>query len=185
MSTPTPPPLHPLRAILAAGLEWLYEICQPDDSLLHGGSPYYRCDNGRSYYFTPSGPGGRPVIVVNVTEPRREERPGRYGTEYVLTNPLEKTELEELTADLERMGRRVHHTWNGHPGETGSLCLEDFPHASLASAAFRYRSGCPVHRTVFCSRERGCTWYSDGHEKLITPDVAKHVQQQAATTTGE
>ncbi|MGA5182932.1 hypothetical protein [Streptomyces pseudogriseolus] len=183
MSTPAPP-LHPLEAILAAGLEWLYDVRQPDDALLQSGSRYYRCGNGRSYYFRPSGPGGRPVIVVKVTEPRYEERRGRYGAERVLTNPLAKNELEELAAVLERKGRRVHQTWNGHPSDTGSICLEDFPNASLVSAVFRYRSGCPIHRSVFCSREKGCTWYGDGHGRLIEPDVAKHVRQQATTTTG-
>ncbi|MGV9816649.1 hypothetical protein ACWDTQ_32640 [Streptomyces cellulosae] len=185
MSTPTTPQQYPLQTILAAGLEWLYDVCQPDDSLLHGGSPTYHCFNGRKYYFAPSGPGGRPVLVVNIAQPRYEDRPGRFGSEHVLANPLEKTELEELTAVLQKMGRRVHRTWNGHPSETGSVLLEDFPHASLVSAAFRYRSGCPIHRSVFCSREKGCSWYADGHDKLVQPDVAKHVQQQAATTTGE
>jgi hypothetical protein len=156
------------KAVLEAGLRWLFDTCQPDDAILHhGGSPIFPADDGRTYRFVPAGPGGKPVIVVNVGHPQREQRRGRHGAEWVLTNPLAPNELAEISAVLQELGRKVWHTWNGHPSQTGSVALEKQAHTSLRSCVYRYSQGCPTHRTVFCARDKACRWYATGHAKIV------------------
>lgn len=152
------------RAVLAAGLTWLYDTVQPDDAITshHG---YCTLGGDRCLRFIPRGgyPGG-PVIVINVVQPRYE------GPDHnrVLTNPLGgSTEMLAWAGVLAELGREVSTWWNGD-GETGSVQLVQLAHPTLRRAADNYRQGCPKHRSPLCDWD-GCRWFRDGEARLVKP----------------
>lgn len=152
------------RAVLAAGLDWLYRTRQPDDAIQqHHGITLPGLGN-RYYGFCPEGADKRPVVSVNVARPKH-----RDTVTYELTNPIGPNELRALTTELHSLGVRVTCTWNGHPGPHGSLGLDRPAHPSLLAAVKRYHAGCPEHpdRSVFCD----CDAWSAGHKRVIAPVI--------------
>jgi hypothetical protein len=161
------------RAVLAAGLAWLYDTVQPDDALLQAnGGPACRVGD-RRYSFTPVGFDGGPVLVIDVAKPvydytRNSPR---------LTNPLGGPAEMDAHADLlTELGYPPVTSWNGQSvSETGSFLLPGRAHPSLTAATERYRAGCPKHDTVFCgwqgrtADERACTWYRDHYARVVQP----------------
>lgn len=153
---------EPTRAVLRAGLAWLYDTEQPPEAHdeHHGAS----CKVGaRRLTFVPRGfrgPGA--VIVVDVATPLTDG-------EGNLLNPLAPDEREALTAALADLGRSVRDHWNGGR-DAGTLSIElDAPaHPSLLAAVSRYHAGCPTHHTPLCAHD-GCTWHSEHLSHLIGP----------------
>ncbi|MGW7504355.1 hypothetical protein ACWGIR_22880 [Streptomyces albidoflavus] len=159
----TPPPR---RTVLEAGLHWFYETVQPDDALLQSAVGPYPADDGRTYKFNPVGVASKPTIVVALAQPQRDEQGD-------LINPIAPGEIKDLATLLDEMGHPVQMHWNGYPSETGSLSLQRRADTSLTATRYRYRSGCPTHRTVFCGREGACDWYTTGTARLIEPDPSQ------------
>jgi hypothetical protein len=61
-------------------------------------------------------------------------------------NPLELGELDALAAELTDRGLTVRETWNGHPGISGSVGLDDEAHPTLRAAVETYpRAAPPTH----------------------------------------
>jgi hypothetical protein len=120
--------------------------------------------DNRQFGFVPAGWGGRAIVVVNIAKVEWSE-----GPDLLPMNPLAPGELEsEIKFVLLGLGAEVVHTWNGHPGITGSLALARPAHPSLLAAVQRYRAGCPRHPGPLCSWD-GCAWYSEGNAKVVQP----------------
>lgn len=155
-----------VRTVLAAGMAWLFDTEQPEDSVIqhHGSS---RSAGDRIYGFCPAGWEGRPVVFVQVAEPRYAGPP----PDGEVANPLDVPgELESLEALLRDLGHPVVERWNGAPGSTtASFALEGQAHPSLLAAVSRYRAGCPVHGNPLCS-QAGCRWYRTGYALIVQPD---------------
>lgn len=157
------------RATLAAGLRWLFDTEQPAGAVQqHHGVGLPPVGN-RRFGFCPAGGDSRAVVTVAVANVEWRLQRG----EQVSANPIRPTELDDLTTELASLGAEVVHTWNGHPGTTGSLALARPAHPSLLAAVDRYRAGCPTHpghgsdKGVFCQ----CGWYAAGNDLVIQPDV--------------
>lgn len=152
------------RAVLAAGLTWLYDTPQPDDAIAnhHG---YSVVVGERRYRFIGQGINWGPVVVVDVPDPQYEHR----GHDRVVVNGLDgPAEMRRVADALAEMGHRVASQWNGSEGcETGSLGLADRPHPTLTAALRRYHDGCPTHGGVFCPGE--CRWLRDGLDRAVQP----------------
>lgn len=152
------------RAVLAAGLAWLYDTVQPADAITshHG---YCTAADGRRLRFAPRGsyPGG-PVIVIDVAQPHYD------GPQHnrVLTNPLGgHTEMLAWCGVLGELGHDCSTWWNGD-GETGSVQLTQLAHPTLRHAEDNYRQGCPDHPGPLCSWD-GCRWFPDREARLVMP----------------
>lgn len=113
-----------LRALLRAGVAWLYETEQPNGAEVSHFGASVRANN-RFVQFMPEGgrpEGSRgPVIVVNT----------RDGDEV----GLRAGEIDGVVDVLHELGVQVSETWNGAPGcETGSIQLVNPAHPSLLAA---------------------------------------------------
>lgn len=153
------------RSVLTAGLAWLYDTTQPDGAgITHHGVTSPKVD-GRRYQFIPQGAHNRPVVVVDVAEPKYPNDPN-----LPILNPLGgQAEMDAYTVVLRELGAEVATTWNGK-GETGSLGLALPAHPSLVAAVRLYLDGCPVqeigHRgSSLCS----CGWFDHPKSLLIKP----------------
>lgn len=154
-----------LESILGTGLQWLYDTVQPDDAhQQHHGITLGLPSANRVYGFCPAGWSNLPVVSVDVA--KVEHKVDSDG-DWVPANPLEPDELEALATELKLRGFETSHTWNGHPGVTGSCGLRRLAHPSLVSAVDRYRRGCVVHpqRSVFCDCE---AWRAEG-ARIVRP----------------
>lgn len=158
-------------AVLAAGLDWIYHVEQPDGAIpCHHG--YGTRLGDRRIRFVGQGYRGLPVVVVDVAEPVYEGPPHRRR----LTNPLDGyAEAERFSAAIIGLGYDVESRWNWM-GETGSLGLTRPAHPSLLAGLARYTAQCPTHRTVFCGGwmapredQKDCTWLRDGAALVIEP----------------
>lgn len=150
--------------ILAAGIRWLYGTEQPDGSIQqHLGISIPDVPANRLYAFCPSGAYARPVVVTQVARPVYA-----HGE---IVNGIELHELDEIRADLAVLDVEVSHTWNGHPGISGSLGLTVSAHPSLLAAVARYRAGCPNHPgKILCSWD-GCPWFGTGDALIVRPTL--------------
>lgn len=167
-----------LAAVLDTGLGWLYDTVQPDDAhQQHHGITIGLPSANRIYGFCPAGWSNLPVVSVEVA--KVEHKLDADG-DWIPANPLEPDELAALAAELERRGFPVNHTWNGHPGVTGSVGLVRPAHPTLVAAVDRYRRGCVVHpeRSVFCDCE---AWNAEG-ARIVQP---ARPTVPAAVETGE
>lgn len=153
-----------LDSVLDAGLHWLYETEQPDNShQQHHGITLGLPAANRWYGFSPTGARNLPVVSVNVSKVEYKTDDG----DQVPANPLEPGELEALADELRRRRFDVDSTWNGHPAVTGSVGLVRTAHPALLAAVGRYRRGCPEHpqRGVFCDCE---AWQAEA-TRIIAP----------------
>lgn len=151
-----------VRAVLRAGLTWLYETEQPPDAIdQHHG--HGRCVGDRRYDFAPYGAKARPVVIVCVLKPRVD------GAGKVL-NPLGgPAEMDAVAEALAELGHLVADRWNGAANHaTGSLGMADPAHPSLVAAVDRYRAGCPDHTSPLCGWD-GCPWFSTGNKRMVLP----------------
>ncbi|MBO0885210.1 MAG: hypothetical protein J2P17_33755 [Mycobacterium sp.] len=150
---------------LVAGLRWLFDTEQPAGAVLqHHGLSLPGVAN-RRFNFCPAGWEGHAIVTVDVVDAEwkftsRHEIP---------TNSLRPGELDDLTVLLNELGVDVLHTWNGHPGITGSLALGRPAHPSLLAAVNRYLAGCLTHpdQGVFCK----CGWYAKGYNLAVLPEL--------------
>jgi hypothetical protein len=154
--------------ILAAGIRWLYGTEQPDGAIQqHLGISIPDVPANRLYGFCPSGSGALPVVSVQVSRPVFS-RPGPYGE---IVNGIGLHELDDIRAELAVLDVEVSHTWNGHPGISGSLGLTVEAHPSLLAAVARYRAGCPNHPgKILCSWD-GCPWFGTGDALIVRPTL--------------
>lgn len=155
-----------LARILDAGLGWLYDTTQPDDAhVTHHGITIGHPEANRWYVFTPDGAQHLPTVIVNVSHP--EWIDNGFGQPSTLANPLAPDELPTLAEELRRRGFDVASTWNGHPGDTGSVGLVRPAHPSLVAAVQRYHRGCTVHpqRSVFCD----CEEWTAAYRRAVKP----------------
>lgn len=145
--------------VMAAALEWLYDVEQPDGAMpaLHG---YSTTVGGRRVRVVQVGALDLPVIVVEVAHPFYQN-----GT---ATNRLGAGEMARWVELLAGLGAEVRETWNGDGYITGSVGLSRPAHPSLLAGGRRYCAGCPEHGSVFCS-DQGCTWLGDGHALAVKP----------------
>jgi hypothetical protein len=163
----TPQPAREL--VLAAGLRWLFDTEQPDTAILQHHGLRLAADGNRTFRFIPYGWNKHAIVVVDVTRVEQVSR----GAWTEPANPLDPDELIRLSAELAGLDAEVIHTWNGHPGTSGSLALEEPAHPSLVAAVYRYLSGCPDHamkhamRGVFCD----CGWYQRGRTQVVLPQI--------------
>lgn len=151
---------------LQAGIQWLFEVEQPEDALVTQFGAASPSVGNRRYGFMPTGwhrKPAAPVVSVTVAQPQYAGDP----PERHLVNPLEPDELELLSAQLEAFGLEVDSTWNGHE-DTGSVGLVAPAHPSLLAAFDRYTNGCPEHRTTMCGWQK-CPWLTDGIARLRHP----------------
>lgn len=153
---------RPLQEALVVGLRWLHTTAQPPRALLRHGIALETTTN-RTLRFCPAGPGGRPVITVDIT--RYDWR--HDGTQLVPTERIGPTELAQLSRLIRRLGGDVSRTQDGYPNTTGTLLLRHRAHPTLLAAVKRYRDGCAAHRDrgTSCS----CGWYEHGTAQLIHP----------------
>jgi hypothetical protein len=168
-----------LEPYLRAGLAWLLDTEQPDESIIihHGVLLRVPGEPARSLSFAPQSLGsvgtpsyGRPVIAL-------EARGARWdGERGVWHDGLRPGELQQLADLVVRLGHPVADTWNGDGLDSGSIALGQYAHPSLIAAVDRYREGCPRHfGSVFCDRD-GCDWYRTGREKIIAPGVESAIE---------
>lgn len=152
--------------VLRAGLAWLFETEQPDGAILQHHGLIHDAEGDRRYCFVPEGAWNRPVVVIDIADPKWSGP----MTNRTLLNPLAPTELEQFAEAIAALGYPTAGTWNGHPGPSGSVSLSRTAHPSLLAAVNRYRAGCPAHpaRRVFCD----CGWYRDGFSLLIQPALS-------------
>lgn len=167
-----------LRAVLASGMAWFYDIAQPAGALIqhHGVRLWADTDANRIVSAIPRGSSGCPVLVVDVLNVD-------YDANFEPTRTLGDRELEWWTGLVDDIGvgwgTFVAQSWNwtspaGNPITTGSVALARDASRSLVGAVDRYLAGCPTHPTVrgangrtgvFCE----CGWFQAGHAKLVRP----------------
>jgi len=166
-----------VRAVLAAGLSWLYDTVQPHGAIVshHG---VFRILGERSYRFIPANitnPGGLPVVVCAVARPHFDE-----NNQWRLTNPIDgPAEIDAFAALLAELGPPVVDRWNGQEGCTsGSLQLGRRAHPTLLAAVDTYHAGCLEHpqHSVFCR----CGWYQAGTALSVDPVWPVEVAADAA-----
>jgi hypothetical protein len=154
-----------VKAIVEAGLNWLYTTEQPDQAITsHHGITSPAVSNTRRYTFVPEGWASYPVLVYNVAKPE-------YSKGGTLLNPVGgDLEREFLIKVINDLGRQTAGHWNGNANcETGSISLADRAHSSLLAVVGRYRTfsrDCPECGGVLC-RVHG--WYAEGARHLVTP----------------
>lgn len=156
-----------LARILDTGLGWLYDTVQPDDAhQQHHGITLGLPEANRWYGFCPDGARHLPVVIVNVSKPRWIDN--GFNQPMTLANPLDPDELPALADELRRRGFESYSTWNGHPGDSGSVGLVRPAHPTLVAAVERYHRGCTVHpnRSVFCD----CEQWTAGFRRVVRPD---------------
>lgn len=156
-----------LARILDTGLGWLFDTVQSDDAhAQHHGIVLGLPEANRWYGFCPDGARHLPVVSVNVVKP--EWIDNGFNRPSTLANPIGPAELPELAAELRRRGFESFGTWNGHPGDTGSVGLARPAHPTLVAAVDRYHRGCTVHpqRSVFCD----CEDWTAGFRRIVRPD---------------
>jgi hypothetical protein len=161
-----------LAAILDTGLNWLYDTVQPDNAhQQHHGITLGLPEANRWYGFCPDGARHLPVVSVNVGKP--EWIDNGFNRPMTLANPIDADELPRLAEELRRRGFEPHDTWNGHPGDTGSVGLVRPAHPTLVAAVQRYHRGCTVHpqRSVFCDCE---AWRAEG-ARIVRPAASPAV----------
>lgn len=148
-----------VQGVLAAGLDWLYETTQPDGAIITNNGLGYRATGRLRLSFAPM---PAPVVVYIAD--------AQYGTnpERTLRNPLTDTEILEVAALLEELGRPAINRWNGAGCDTGSFQLAGPIHPTLAAAAAKYREGCPDHTGPLCSWD-GCLWFPTGNKLIVQP----------------
>jgi len=150
-----------VRAVLAAGLAWLYDVEQPPNALIQHHAVPGPVIGTRWYGFCPVGADQLPVISVRVAAPQWE--PGRWE----LLNPIGgDAEMKLTRALVESLGYPTRQWWNG-AGESGSIGLQRPAHHTLRAAVRRYGAGCPTHPAhgVFCP----CGWFKAGNDLLVDP----------------
>ncbi len=154
------------EATLLAGLRWLHDTEQPEGAILQHHGVVLEGVGNRRFGFIPSGRADRAIVTVDVAHLTWEVKTFR------ITNPLRRTELTELTAQLATLSAEVVGTWNGHPAPTGSLALARPAHPTLLAAVARYHAGCPTHsaKTVLCD----CDWYTTGNALIVAPTVHEY-----------
>lgn len=153
-----------VRAVLAAGLAWLYETEQPATSALQHHGVFGPRLGDRRYRFIPADDGKRPVVVVDVPEPLYDTS---IVSKWQLLNPIGgDEEMLALAATVRDLGYDTGRWWNGN-GESGSLGLASPAHPTLLAAVDRYKAGCLEHPRagVFCT----CPWYRPGRALLVEP----------------
>jgi hypothetical protein len=171
-----PWPVYDPWDALSAGVHWLLQQPQPEGAMCSHLGVTLHATNGRWYGFVPSGADHRPVVVINVTSPRRTP-------EGDLLNPLREDEMDTLINALAAMGVGVHHQWNG-TGETGSVALVAHAVPSLLAAVQLRGRGCQEHpaRGVFCE----CGWSAPGYALLkpsaSPPDYSQRAPDEAPVT---
>lgn len=151
-----------VRAVLAAGLTWLFDTVQPDGAIVTHHGPNHAAGQRFRLAFAPL---KAPVVIVYVSDPRYEDK----GASRALLNALTEDEMRGVASLLAELGRPPIDQWNGAGGESGSFRLVGPLHPSLDAACARYRADCPVHNTVFCGQREGCTWLKDGSGLVVEP----------------
>lgn len=159
---------EPDRAVLAAGIEWLFRTVQPEGAIdQHHGACYGQPDSTRYYGFCPQGALNLPVISVNAR--------GWSHADHELVGGLEAGEMAATAEVLAALGVVIRDQWNGDGHIHGSFGLTEPAHPSLIAAVDLYHAGCRSHRPSFCGwqgrteAERACTWYVDGNRLTVQP----------------
>jgi hypothetical protein len=168
-----------VRAVLAAGLTWLYDTEQPEGAIETHHGAFAVADDRLSISFAPI---GLPVVVIDIRDARYDD--SRYDRP--LLNPLTAAECDAVAGILTELGRPPIDRWNGAGCESGSFRLATPIHPTLEAACARYRADCPEHGTVFCGSKEGCTWLKDGRGLIVAPkwpvreDAAAAIERDAA-----
>lgn len=148
------------RAVIGAGLAWLFDTVQPDGAACFHLGPS-RDSGDRLFGFIPSAQW--PILTMDLVHPEYDDRGN-------LTNPLTRHDVDTLWADMKRRGITVRSSWNGKGTHTVSLALAGHVHPTLLAAVETYRRGCPHHGgSVFCGREHACTYLADRYALLTGP----------------
>jgi hypothetical protein len=148
------------RAVLAAGVAWLYDTVQPAHAILQHHGITQRAGHNRLLGFCPVGYRGHPVVTVADTEADiHDDRPT-------------DEEADEWVALLADLGHPVVDRWRGGPTPTVCLSLKDRAHSSLRAIVAAYLRGCPDHTHPLCGWT-GCPWHRDGRAAVVMPDWPK------------
>lgn len=156
-----------LGAVLRTGITWLTASEQPDDAVTQHHGLKVKVADGIGVRFAPARPQGGPPdsAVVGIDA---GYHPGSPSPGPRLLTDVDCARFEEA---ITAAGGNVIDSWNGAGCNSGSWAITGIS-PTLAAAVARYHARCPKHDTVFCGRSDRpdpCTWYRDGHARLVEP----------------
>jgi hypothetical protein len=160
----------PLEEALDRGLDWLLRTEHKEGAVVSHHGDSLTCRDNRRLKFIPHGSatGRAPVIVLEVSVPRRRQATHEQPLDQWGLAPGEIYHLVKLLQDR---GHDVTSTWNGFPATSGSVALGNTRlHPTMEAAINAYHQGCAMHQgTVFCN----CAHWREGFDRLTPLRTAR------------